>query len=113
MTKYVSATLVCIALLLSAGAAAAKTFYLKDGATIEYKRVWQQDGLIHVLVNRDTLVSFLPEEVDQKRTLRAAGLKKFPAQSARKARKKPAPAPPTKAKAVPAAPTGEASAPNN
>ncbi|GEM_PF-4410033 len=98
MMKLVTATLVSIALLLSAGAATAKTFYLKDGATIEYRRVWQQGGVIHVLINRDTLVSFMPEEVDLKRSLRAAGLKKFPTPRGEK-RRKPATHPATRKKA--------------
>lgn len=110
MMKLVTATLVSIALLLSAGAATAKTFYLKDGATIEYKRVWQQGGVIHVLINRDTLVSFMPEEVDLKRSLRAAGLKKFPTPRGEK-RRKPATHPATRKKAPQPGPQEEKSAP--
>lgn len=109
MKKLVTATLVSIALLLSAGAATAKTFYLKDGATIEYRKVWQQGGLIHVLINRDTLVSFMPEEVDLKRTLRAAGLKKFPTPRAEK-RRKAATHPATRKKAAQPGPQVEKSA---
>ena len=50
----------------------AKTFYLKNGEQIEYKRYWQKDGRINVLITRDTLVDFAPEEVDMEKTLKAA-----------------------------------------
>jgi len=85
--KSITVSLFILALLLSAGPAAAKTFYLKDGATIEYRRVWKQNGLIYLLVNRDTLVTFLPKEVDQARTLKAGGMKKFPSRSMTKSKK--------------------------
>lgn len=84
MKTFITVSLFIFALLLSAGPATAKTFYLKGGSTIEYKRVWKQGGLIYLLVNRDTLVAFLPEEVDQRRTLKAAGMKKFPRQYVKK-----------------------------
>lgn len=67
-----------LSVLFTAGPAPAKTFYLSDGSTIEYKRFWKQGDRIFVLINRDTLVDFAPEEVDQRRTLKAAKLKKFP-----------------------------------
>lgn len=88
MKMCLSLTFLLLTILFTAGAAPAKTFYLKDGATIQYKRVWTQGGRIFVLINRDTLVDFSPEEVDQRRTLKAAGLKKFPRLTAKK--KKPA-----------------------
>ena len=50
----------------------AKTFYLKNGEQIKYKRYWQKDGRINVLITRDTLVDFAPEEVDMEKTLKAA-----------------------------------------
>jgi len=87
MIKSITVSLFILALLFSAGPATAKTFYLKDGAAIEYRNVWKQSGLIYLLVNRDTLVTFLPEEVDQARTLKAAGLKKFPSRPMKKSKK--------------------------
>jgi hypothetical protein len=42
--------------------------YLKDGSVINAKSAWHSQGKVQVLVNRDTLVTFLPAEVDQKRT---------------------------------------------
>jgi len=106
MKKFVNVSLLIFALLLSAGPATAKTFYLRDGSTIEYTRVWKQGGLIYLLVNRDTLVAFLPEEVDQRRTLRAAGMKKFPRLAVKK--KKPVAAPARRVKAAPATEPAEA-----
>lgn len=96
MKNCITVSLVIVALLFCAGPATAKTFYLRDGSTIEYKRVWKQGGLIYLLINRDTLVAFLPGEVDQRRTLKAAGMKRFPCQSVKKRR--PA-SPPERAKA--------------
>ena len=42
--------------------------YLKDGGVIDAKSAWHSQGKVQVLVNRDTLVTFQPGEVDQKRT---------------------------------------------
>ena len=42
--------------------------YLKDDSVIDAKSVWRSQGKVQVLVNRDTLVTFLPAEIDQKRT---------------------------------------------
>lgn len=61
--------LCCIALL--AAAAQAKTpkeVYLNDGGIIECQKVWQANGKIMVLVNRDTLVDFSRDEVDLHKT---------------------------------------------
>lgn len=100
MTKCITVSLFILALLLSAGPATAKTFYLSDGSTIEYRKVWKKGDRIFLLVNRDTLVEFLPEEVDQVRTLKAAGLKKFPSPHLKKNKSVSAPA--KRAKAAPA-----------
>jgi hypothetical protein len=56
-----------ISLLFSASAIAGQV-YLTDGAIVEAQKVWQSKGKIHVLVNRDVLLSFTQEEVDIKRT---------------------------------------------
>ncbi len=88
MKNCITVSLFILTLLLAASPAPAKTFYLSDGSTIQYLKVWKKGDRIFLLVNRDTLLEFLPEEVDKKRTLRAAGLKKFPTHSMKK-RKKP------------------------
>jgi hypothetical protein len=46
----------------------AANVYLKDGGVIKAKSVWRTKGFVHVLVNRDTLVEFLPQEINMKRT---------------------------------------------
>jgi hypothetical protein len=48
----------------------ARTFYLKNGEEINYQKSWMKNGRIQVLINRDTLVSFAPDEVDMKKTYR-------------------------------------------
>ena len=53
---------------LSTPCLAAKMVYLKDGGVISAKSVWRSQGKIQVLINRDTLVTFLPSEIDVKRT---------------------------------------------
>jgi len=100
MKTFVTVSLFIVTMLFSAGPVAAKTFYLSDGSTIEYKKVWKEGGLIYLLVNRDTLVAFLPEEVDQRRTLRAAGLKKFPRPAVKKKKAAAAAVPAKRAKAA-------------
>jgi len=102
MKTFVSVSLFIFTMLLAAGPATAKTFYLKDGSTIEYRKVWKEGGLIHLLVNRDTVVTFLPEEVDQRRTLRAAGMKKFPQLAAKQNKAATAPVRAKRTKAAPA-----------
>jgi len=47
---------------------AARQVYLKDGGVIRAKSVWRSHGKVQVLVNRDTLTEFAPEELDMKRT---------------------------------------------
>jgi hypothetical protein len=47
---------------------AAKVVYLKDGGAINAKSAWRSQGKVQVLINRDTLATFLPSEVDMKRT---------------------------------------------
>jgi len=57
-----------IAVFLSVLPSFAKNVYLKNGEVIDAQRVWQNGGLVHVLVNRDTLIDFTPSEVDSKKT---------------------------------------------
>jgi hypothetical protein len=68
--------------------------YLKDGSVIDAKSAWHYQGKVQVLVNRDTLVTFLPAEVDQNRT--------FPRHH-RAVRKRPHAAVPQKCAAAPVA----------
>jgi len=55
-------------LLVLAPPSLAAKVYLKDGGVINAKSAWHSQGKVQVLINRDTLVTFLPAEVDQKRT---------------------------------------------
>lgn len=55
-------------LLVWAVSAQAATVYLKDGSTIKAKRVWREKGKVVVLVNRDSITSFTPGEVNIKKT---------------------------------------------
>lgn len=48
--------------------ASAARVYLKDGSWINAKRVWREKGKVVVLVNRDSLTSFSPAEVNLKKT---------------------------------------------
>ena len=54
----------------------AKTFYMNNGERIEYQRYWEKDGRVYVLINRDILVDFTPEEVNIGKTEKAAGAEK-------------------------------------
>ena len=53
---------------LATSAQASRNVYLKDGGMIQAKAVWRSHGMVHVLVNRDTLTKFAPNELDMKRT---------------------------------------------
>ncbi|SJZ64369.1 hypothetical protein SAMN02745119_01218 [Trichlorobacter thiogenes] len=55
-------------LLVWAVSAQASTVYLKYGGTIKAKRVWREKGKVVVLVNRDSITSFTPGEVNLKKT---------------------------------------------
>lgn len=55
-------------LLVWAVSAQASTVYLKDGGTIKAKRVWREKGKVVVLLNRDSITSFAPGEVNLKKT---------------------------------------------
>ena len=61
----IAALVLCV---LVPPAYAARQVYLKDGGVIRAKSVWRSQGKVQVLVNRDTLAEFLPEELDMKRT---------------------------------------------
>ncbi|RII25672.1 MAG: hypothetical protein CXR30_17950 [Geobacter sp.] len=53
---------------LATSAQAGQKVYLKDGGIIQAKAVWRSHGMVHVLINRDTLPEFAPNELDMKRT---------------------------------------------
>ena len=55
-------------LLVWAVSAQASTVYLKDGGRIKAKRVWREKGKVVVLLNRDSITSFAPGEVNLKKT---------------------------------------------
>jgi hypothetical protein len=76
--------------------AAAKVVYLKDGSVISAKSAWRSQGKVQVLINRDTLATFLPSEIDMKRTFP----RRFPATS-----RHPHAATPQKAEVAPAGTT--------
>lgn len=54
--------------VLFATTAFARPVYLKDGTVIQAQQVWQEDDRVYVLVNRDSLIFFYPEEVSLKKT---------------------------------------------
>lgn len=56
-----------ISLMLSMPAIAGPV-YLADGAIVEAQKAWRSEGKVYVLVNRDVLLSFAPEEVNIKKT---------------------------------------------
>lgn len=73
-------TTLSVALLISSVLAAtpvtAKTLYLNNGDEIEYQSAWKDEGRIYVLINRDTVVDFSPQEIDQKKSFKAKKAKK-------------------------------------
>ncbi len=72
MKRLVVVVTVLAATLCIAPQLWAKTFYLKNGEQIEYKRYWQKEGRVYLLINRDTLVDFAAAEVDLEKTAKAA-----------------------------------------
>jgi hypothetical protein len=63
--------LLLLALLLNATLATvvlARSVYLADGGKIEAQKVWQEDGRVYVLLNRDSLITFSPQEINLKKT---------------------------------------------
>ena len=63
--------LLLLALLLNATLATvvlARSVYLADGGIIEAQKVWQEEGRVYVLVNRDSLINFSPEEINLQKT---------------------------------------------
>lgn len=63
--------LLLLALVLNAAlstAALARTVYLADGGTIQAQKVWKEEGRIYLLLNRDSLIHFSPEEINLKKT---------------------------------------------
>jgi len=62
-------TLCCTILLASSvQAKTLKEVYLRDGGIIECQNVWQANGKVMVLVNRDTLLDLSRSDVDLKKT---------------------------------------------
>ncbi len=49
--------------------------YLKDGGHITARSAWRAQGKVQVLVNRETLTAFNPEEIDMRRTFRGSNCK--------------------------------------
>ncbi len=63
--------LLLLALLLNATLATvvlAHSVYLADGGIIEAQKVWQEDGRVYVLLNRDSLITFSPQEINLQKT---------------------------------------------
>ena len=60
--------LVLTLLAVPVGAASAVQVHLADGGIISAKKIWRSKGSIFVLVNRDTLLEFVPQEVNLKKT---------------------------------------------
>jgi hypothetical protein len=63
--------LLLLALLLNASLATmalARPVYLADGGIIEAQPDWKDEGRIYVLLNRDSLIHFAPEEINLKKT---------------------------------------------
>lgn len=112
--------LLLLALLLNASLATmalARPVYLADGGIIQAQKVWQEEGRIYVLLNRDSLITFSPEEINLKKTFAKQrrqvtpqpGKKSVPATVAAKA---PAtPGAPSAAAASPAAVPAKATPP--
>ena len=75
----------CCTILLAATVQAktTKKVYLSDGGIIECQKVWQANGKVMVLVNRDTLVDLSKDEVDLKKTFAKKPVK-HPKKKARK-----------------------------
>ena len=91
MMKMVITGLVLLG--LSTPSLAAKAVFLKNGGVISAQSAWRAQGKVQVLINRDTLATFLPSEIDMKRTFP----RRHPA-----AAKHPHAAAPQKAAATPA-----------
>ena len=63
--------LLLLALLLNATLATvvlARSVYLADGGIIAAQKVWQEDGRVYVLLNRDSLITFSPQEINLQKT---------------------------------------------
>lgn len=69
MFRTIIVTLCCTILLAAtAQAETSREVYLKDGGIIVCQKVWQANGKVMVLVNRDTLVDLSKDEVDLHKT---------------------------------------------
>lgn len=79
--------LLLLALLLNATlvtGALARSVYLADGGVIKAQKVWQEEGRIYLLLNRDSLITFSPEEINMQKTFAKKKQKKIPLPPARK-----------------------------
>lgn len=69
MGKVWSAVLLTLMMsLVLATSAVARPVYLNDGSIVEAQKVWRAKGKVYILVNRDVLLTFAPEEVNVKKT---------------------------------------------
>lgn len=68
MKKLLAAAV--ISCIFSVPSFAAQSVYLQDGSVIKAKKVWRSKGMVHVLVNRDTLADFNNSEVNLKKTFK-------------------------------------------
>ncbi len=130
--KTVTAILITLATLcFLAQPVLARTFYLKNGEQINYQKSWKKNGRIYVLINRDTLIDFAPEEVNLKKTyhhgiskkrvkhhrgkrhegvLKGQGKGMKPSADGKPVSRKTAPEKPAAGKAMPAQPAAKAHA---
>lgn len=102
--------LLLLALLLNASLATmalARPVYLADGGIIQAQKVWKEEGRIYVLLNRDSLITFSPEEINLKKTF-AQKHRQAAAPSSKKSVPTTVAA---KAPATPAAPSATAASP--
>jgi hypothetical protein len=80
MGRIIGSTILmlCCTILLTATAQARtpKEVFLKDGGIIECQNVWQANGQVMILVNRDTLVDFPKDEVDLQKTFAKKNVKR-------------------------------------
>lgn len=70
--------LLLLALLLNGTLATvvlARSVYMADGGIIQAQRVWQKEGRVYLLLNRDSLISFSTAEVNLKKTFAAQSVK--------------------------------------
>jgi hypothetical protein len=110
MFRRIIVTLCCTILLAAtAQAETPKQVYLKDGGIIVCQKIWQTNGKVMALVNRDTLVDLSKDEVDLRKTFGKKPVKTVKNKGKKKivvkhetVRPQAAPQPPVKPPAAPA-----------